>query len=172
MASNESDSVVNPLAVLSRMESRSLLPDRPILIEADADSEPAFAFWRSRLGGYLLLFGILVAISIASLALFQRSRRKYEARERENAERLRMAYEAAEVGVWEYEVDTKRMTWEPTMYRLHGLSEKNYQDSTAAWRTSLVSEDVPQAERFLQEVMQDNRTLSVILRSRTETGRS
>jgi PAS domain S-box-containing protein len=146
--------------------------DSPLALSVTVSAQTAavFSLWTARLVDYLVLVGTLVAFSLGLLLFLQRREEKFEASEKENAERLRMAHEAAEVGVWEYEVTGNRMRWDANMYRLHGLKPENYDDATQAWRTSILPEDVPQAEAFLESVREADHTVSTKLRYRTETG--
>ncbi len=146
--------------------------DSPLALSVSVSAETAavFSLWTSRLVDYLVLFGTLVAFSLGLLLFLQRRQERFEAFEKENSERLRMAHEAAEVGVWEYEVTSQSMRWDENMYRLHGLKPEHYDDATQAWRTSIFPEDVPQAEAFLEAVRGAEHTVSTKLRYRTENG--
>ena len=48
-------------------------------------------------------------------------RKRVEAALRDSEARLRLAQEAAGIGIWEYDYATQTMAWSPEQYRLHGL---------------------------------------------------
>jgi two-component system CheB/CheR fusion protein len=48
-------------------------------------------------------------------------RERAEASLRENEERLRLALEAGQVGTWDWDVASNRVTWSETVYHFHGL---------------------------------------------------
>ena len=141
-----------------------------LTISVSADNSAVFGLWTWRLIDYMVLFSVFAGLSAGLLAVLQRRQKRFDRIEQENSERLRMAYEAAEVGVWEYEVGRKFMNWQENMFRLHGLNPEHYASTTQAWESSLLPEDLPRAEDFLQSVRNADRALTAKLRFRTEDG--
>ncbi len=56
--------------------------------------------------------------------------------------RLTMAQRSAGAGMWDWEVQTGRITWSPELYALFGLDPGRGEASFAAWRTAIHPEDV------------------------------
>lgn len=150
--------------------SEGFRPEQPLSVTASADESSVYSLWFARLADYSVLFGMLVVFTLGLLALQQNRQRKFENRDRENTERLRLANEAAEVGVWEYDVTSRQMTWDDNMFKVHGLTRQKYENSTEAWRSSLLTEDVPRAEAFLKSANDVDHTLNSVLRFRSEAG--
>ena len=65
---------------------------------------------------------------------------------RESQQRIQLATEATEVGIWEWNVQTGVTVWDAQMFRLHGLppTEGGLADY-AAWADCVLPEDLPAA---------------------------
>lgn len=68
-------------------------------------------------------------------------------------ERIQLAVEAAEVGIWEYELASGQMIWDARMYALYGLDPKVFRGSREEWRERLLPEDRPQALAALEHTI-------------------
>jgi len=82
---------------------------------------------------------------------------------RANHERLRLATEAADIGVWEWNVKTGALKWDERMFAIYGLPPRAdgrgvYED----WRERVVPDDIEAQEAQLQ------RTLAACGRSQRE----
>jgi PAS domain S-box-containing protein len=71
-----------------------------------------------------------------------------------NAQRMRLATEATQVGVWEWNVITGELRWDDQLFRIYGIKPTpdrllNYDD----WRNALVPEQLEENERILQETI-------------------
>ncbi|HBP19275.1 MAG TPA: hypothetical protein DEA08_15985 [Planctomycetes bacterium] len=64
-------------------------------------------------------------------------------------ERMRVAAEAAQLGIWDWDVADNVLTWDETMYRLHGVDPSQRQDTFATWYACLHPHD---AERVAEEI--------------------
>ncbi len=73
---------------------------------------------------------------------------------RESEERLRLATEAAEVGIWEWNVATNHIRWDSQMFRIYGMAPTgNGMVPYETWSAAVLPEDLPEQERLLQETM-------------------
>ena len=64
---------------------------------------------------------------------------------RESEERLRLAQEAAQVGIWDWQPQNQKLQWTPELAELYGIQPdtvKNYQD----WSSLVHPEDLPRLE--------------------------
>src|SRR5215813_2073790 len=50
-------------------------------------------------------------------------RRRTEAELRRSSERLQLATKAAEIGIWDWDVNNDKLVWDDAMYRLYGLEK-------------------------------------------------
>ncbi|MCA9297724.1 MAG: PAS domain-containing protein, partial [Phycisphaerales bacterium] len=70
------------------------------------------------------------------------------------AERLKIATDAASVGIWELDVTTGELQWDSTMRALYGLPEDATVSLYEHWRHTVLDEDLPGAESLLQRAIQ------------------
>ena len=73
---------------------------------------------------------------------------------RENEGRVQLALEGANVGLWEWDIETSQSKWSSGFYRLHGLSAggpSNY----AVWRSAVHPEDIERVEAALADSLKD-----------------
>jgi len=81
-------------------------------------------------------------------------RRAAEEKLRTSEERTRLATEATEVGIWEWNVLTNVIRWDAQMFRLYGIPPTadgfvQYAD----WSGAVLPEDLPKCERILQDTV-------------------
>jgi PAS domain S-box-containing protein len=69
---------------------------------------------------FALEISALAAPLVANARLLEQ-RLEAEAALRQSEERLRMAVEAGEVGIWDWDMSTNRVTWSDRVYRMHEL---------------------------------------------------
>jgi diguanylate cyclase (GGDEF)-like protein/PAS domain S-box-containing protein len=68
------------------------------------------------------------------------------------AERLSLATEIAKVGVWEWEIDSDRHTWDATMLAIYGFMPTDRIDYQK-WSSTIHPEDLPTVEAKLQKAI-------------------
>jgi PAS domain S-box-containing protein len=64
---------------------------------------------------------------------------------RESATRLRLAADAAHLGVWEYNFATNTLVWDRRMCQLHGIEPEQFHGTYEDWTKSVHAEDLPRA---------------------------
>ncbi|MGB9334462.1 MAG: PAS domain S-box protein [Candidatus Acidiferrales bacterium] len=64
---------------------------------------------------------------------------------RETAARLKLAAQAARLGVWEYNLETHKLTWDDYMCQLHGIRPEEFRGVYEDWQRSVHPEDFPAA---------------------------
>jgi PAS domain S-box-containing protein len=73
---------------------------------------------------------------------------------RDSEERIRLATEATAVGIWEWHVQSDRIRWDASMFRIYGIPTTpdgfvGYQ----TWRDAVVPEDVEYQEQLLRQTV-------------------
>lgn len=96
--------------------------------------------------------GVLAAMDITAKKL---AHAELQANER----RMRMATEATNVGIWEWNILTNTIHWDAQMFRLYGVSPKPggsvaYTD----WSGALAPEDLAENETILQETIRSGKS--------------
>ena len=61
---------------------------------------------------------------------------------RETAARLKLAAEAARLGVWEYNLETQTLSWDNYMCQLHGIRPEEFRGVYEDWKRSVHPEDL------------------------------
>ena len=56
-------------------------------------------------------------------------------------ERLKVATQAARVGIWEYDVANNRLTWDEVMHKLYGITPETFSGVYDAWRAGVHPDD-------------------------------
>jgi len=69
------------------------------------------------------------------------SEKKNELKYKETAERLKVATNAAKIGIWEFDIAKDISVWDEHMYKLYGIDKDGFDGSDAAWRSMIHPED-------------------------------
>lgn len=83
-------------------------------------------------------------------------RKQAETALRDAEQRMRLATEASEVGIWEWNLLTNKVRWDAQMFRIYGIAPSedgfvNYRQ----WSDAVLPEDLPQQEAILQETVRN-----------------
>lgn len=97
-------------------------------------------------------------------------RRAIEARLRANEERLRLAVDAAHIGIWEVDLEHGRVHWDNWMWRLHGVTKPPGAPSLQDWRSRILAADRFRATRAMLMATRVERAQSERLRVVLPTG--
>ena len=84
---------------------------------------------------------LVLARLIASQVAFAVERTTAQHTARHNEERLRFALDAANMGTWDWDLATERLTWSENLERLHGLPAGTFDGSFASYEREIHSED-------------------------------
>ncbi|MBA4150070.1 MAG: PAS domain-containing protein [Verrucomicrobia bacterium] len=81
-------------------------------------------------------------------------RKQVEQSLRDSEERMRLATDATEVGVWEWNIHTDQIRWDAQMFRIYGIAPTpdglvHYRD----WTGAVLPEDLPGQEEALKETV-------------------
>jgi PAS domain S-box-containing protein len=69
----------------------------------------------------------------------------------EATKRVTLATDAGRIGIWDWDVATDQIIWDPWMYRLYGLEPRDEMASYELWMRHIHSDDRAGAETALQE---------------------
>lgn len=144
------------MIALRTIQPPALRMDKPMVVAVARDLLTVFAPWRRDAYSQSALYGSLVLASVFGLFWYQRRQREYEqilasqeAEQQKSAERLKLATEAAGVGVWEYDLVSESLIWDASMFAIYGVLPKDFSSTYEAWRSALLPEDAGQAEAAL-----------------------
>ena len=89
---------------------------------------------------------------------------------RESEERLRLAYEGAHAGAWEWDLLTGENVWSEELWKVYGLEPHSVKPSYEAWRQIVLPDDLQRTERAVQEAARGGTDLEVEFRVRNQDG--
>ncbi len=70
--------------------------------------------------------------------------------------RFDVATRAARVGIWDWDIATDTIAWNPVMFALYGAADGQFEPTYSVWASSLHPEDRARAERELAEAAAGN----------------
>ncbi len=83
---------------------------------------------------------------------------------RQSEERLRIAQQAANAGVWDWDISQNQVTWSEEYYRLYGLDAATTLPSYENWLNSVVEQDRERVDRAATKALQHQIDLNVEFR--------
>jgi PAS domain S-box-containing protein len=84
------------------------------------------------------------------------TKRKHAEQEtRKMRERLQLAVEIGNIGIWELDLRTQSLTWDDKMFQLYGVARQNFSSAYDAWQKRVHPDDLAGAEAALQAVIDD-----------------
>ncbi|MDX2192979.1 MAG: PAS domain-containing protein [Gemmatimonadales bacterium] len=93
-----------------------------------------------------------------------------EARARSLTDRLQLATEAAGIGVWDLDMRTGAMEWDPRMYAIYGTTPDAWPDAHTTWRHLIVPDDIARVDAIAARAVADARPFTVPFRVRRPDG--
>lgn len=126
------------LVVLRTIAPASLAMDRPLVVVLSRALAVLYAPWQRAVLMQSVAFLLLAIGSGLGLWVFQRQRAQKIVAEK----RLKLATEASGVGIWEFDLVTKRYQWDDAMFALFGLDPKNAGPRNDEWIKLLPAADL------------------------------
>ncbi|HEY0660425.1 MAG TPA: PAS domain-containing protein [Lysobacter sp.] len=90
-----------------------------------------------------------------TLAIFNdiTERKRAEEALRMVSDRLQMATQTANIGIWDWDVIGDELLWDDAMYRLYGIGREDFAGAYEAWRNALHPDDVERMEAAIQAAL-------------------
>ncbi|MEM9985606.1 MAG: hypothetical protein AAF804_10995, partial [Bacteroidota bacterium] len=82
------------------------------------------------------------------------SPRSIENRLLDLSERLHLATESAQIGVWEWDLDRDRLIWTPLMFHIYGVDPDAFRGNFNEWVATLLADDLREFRNQLNLVIQ------------------
>lgn len=79
--------------------------------------------------------------------------RQFEAALRISEERLKLAVDSGQVGIWDLNLQTNELIWDDNMFALYGARREDFSRAYDAWSTRLHPEDRAKTEVALQDAV-------------------
>ena len=94
---------------------------------------------------------------IAKRKLVEAELQESEGRLRSSEERLKLAIDAAGLGIWDWDVERDRLVWDDSMYPLYGVRKEEFSGALDAWSQCLVPEDAARARTDVEAALRGDR---------------
>jgi two-component system sensor histidine kinase/response regulator len=140
------------LEVMYELERRGI--DVPVVaITGNGSEKIAVDVLKGGAGDYLIKSRMsAVDLRTAVLAQLAQSALDISERERERLiERVTLATQAAQIGIWEFEIATDSLVWDSIMFRLYGLPNDAFAPTYGNWVAALHPDDRARVERELAD---------------------
>jgi PAS domain S-box-containing protein len=151
--------------------------DNPLVAAVGRGRNEVTAAWRKNALFQSATYALITGLSVLGLNIMHRRQRRHyqevehaEAKRRESSERLKLAAEAAGIGIWEYSPDTGKLQWNESMFPLFGLDPNDFHSRYEDWRSAVLPEDLSYVEPELQEALEGRKTFDSRFRIRKSDG--
>ncbi|MGY8916341.1 MAG: PAS domain S-box protein, partial [Flavobacteriales bacterium] len=85
-------------------------------------------------------------------------RKKEELRYQETIQRLEIAVDAAEIGIWDYNIATDTAIWDRNMYQLFGIKEEDFTSTYNAYENVIHPDDRDHVDQRLAKAISGERS--------------
>ncbi len=113
--------------------------------------------------------GEIVAVCGVSTDITEQKEREQTIKE--TKQRLTVALEGTETGVWEWDIETDEVTWTESTERLFGVEPGSFEGTYDAFAGYIHPDDLPELERALEETMATGEPFKTEYRIRTADDR-
>ena len=79
----------------------------------------------------------------------------------DSEERLKLATESAELGIWDYDVFQDHLIWDAQMFKLYGIEAKDFHNRYEDWKARIVPEAVADAENAFRALVEHNQPFDI-----------
>lgn len=79
-------------------------------------------------------------------------------------ERLRLALEAGEIGVWDWNIDTNSLSWSEQVYYIHGVDPKKFQLTYENYRKYVHPEDKVKTQKAIEDALKGEKPYNIDFR--------
>lgn len=85
--------------------------------------------------------------------------------------RIELAMKTSSIGIWEFDIETERLTWDDQMHSIYELSKEDFSHSFDDWSNLVFSEDKDEANKSFEEALQQISIFANNFRINTPTGK-
>ncbi len=154
------------LVVLWTIQPPDLSMDKPVVFAVSRQLDSLFVQWRSDVQSQFLAYLFLVLLSSLGLTFYHRQRVQL----RVNNQRLKLATEASGVGIWEYDLSTRRYHWDSAMFGLFGLTPQSVNTLNNDWRLLLLPGELERMKEATRTTIQDDVAFDLTFQVRRTDG--
>ena len=154
------------LTVLHTIEPGKLAMDRPLIVSISRSTDALFEPWRASVRAQLLAYVGFFILCIVSLVVFERHRQQ----QRAITQRLKLATEAAGVGIWEFEPVSRKYHWDAAMFTLFGLRPESASALNDEWKQFLLPGELDRIRAATRAVIKHRQPFDLTFKVRHPVG--
>ncbi len=154
------------LTVLHTIQPTQLAMDKPLVVSISRGLDALFDPWQTSVHTQLLLYLVFAFLCTMSLFLFERHRTQ----QRTINQRLKLATEAAGVGIWEYEPGTRKYHWDAAMFTLFGLRPETASALNDEWKALLLPGEIDRIRAATRAVIKHRQPFDLTFQIRHAQG--
>jgi diguanylate cyclase (GGDEF)-like protein/PAS domain S-box-containing protein len=102
--------------------------------------------------GYIVRNAAEEAVRVVGVNRDISDRKTQETRLKETAQRLTLATDAMQMGVWDWQASDNRLTWDARMHEIYGIAPAQFTDTTADWFRYIHPDDVAAVQAVIAAV--------------------
>ena len=154
------------LPVLRTVQPEELAMDKPLVVSLSRAWGALFAEWQTTVRNRVLAYVLLVLLCTVGVIVYRAQR----AQKRTISQRLKLASEAAGIGIWEFEPASRRYHWDPAMFELFGLAPNAVSSLNDEWKQLLLPGELERIRTATRAVIQHRQPLDLTFQIRQPTG--
>lgn len=152
--------------VLRTIQPTDLAMNKPLVVSLSRESRALFTYWQRDARNQLLAFGLLALLSSWGLWFYRRQRLQ----RRLSQQRLKLATEAAGVGIWEFDLKSRRYHWDSAMFELFGLKPRLTNERNDDWHQLLLPGELARVKAATRAVLKRREAFNLTFQIRRQDG--
>ena len=84
--------------------------------------------------------------------------------------RLRLAVASMQLGIWDWDIPSNRLNWDAGMFAIYGNDPQGFTHAYTEWASRVLPEDLPRAEKALQDCLAGIAPYDLVFRIRDAQG--
>ncbi len=145
------------LTVMRSIAPTELAVDKALVVVLSRSKDALFGAWQQEAVNEVVLYLLLVVFSGLGLDVYQRQR----AQKILTAQRLKLATEASGVGIWEFDLVTKKYQLDDAMFALFGLDPKHASPRNDDWIKLLTAPDLQRMREATRATILQNQPFNL-----------
>ena len=154
------------LAVLRTIQPVDLAMDKPLVVSLSRGWDALFASWQRDIRNLSAAYLLLAAMSALGLFFYQRS----QARQGRIEERLKLATEAAGVGIWELDLKMRRYHWDSAMFDMFGLNPNEVNALNNDWQQLLLPGELQRMKEATRATIKQDQAFALTFQIQRKDG--
>jgi two-component system NtrC family sensor kinase len=165
------------LAAVHTINPAGLSMSSPLVVVVSQERASYLGSWLIDVRTQASLFALFATLACLSLYFYQRRERnlarllfEHQAARQNDVDRLQLATEASNTGIWELDLKSRTLIWDDTMLRLYGKERADFSSAYAAWQECIVPDDLAATDNALLQAIEQGQAFDAHFRIRRGDG--